>query len=264
MLKLENITKIFNQDDKVNQKIALNNVSFSMEEGEFVTVIGGNGSGKSTLMNIISGLYTPEEGKIFIDNIDVTKMKEHQRAKFLGRVFQDPLMGTAFDMSIEENMSLALRRGKTPTLKWGFNEQNRQLFINKLEDLNLGLEKRLTHEVGLLSGGQRQALTLIMATIKKPKLLLLDEHTAALDPKTAKIVLDLTLSLVKEFNITTLMITHNLRDAIKYGDRLIMLNEGRIILDIKGEEKKNLTITDLLKRFDESSLTNLDDRLLLS
>ncbi|HHU28116.1 TPA: ATP-binding cassette domain-containing protein [bacterium] len=264
MLKLENITKIFNQDDKVNQKIALNNVSFSMEEGEFVTVIGGNGSGKSTLMNIISGLYTPEEGKIFIDNIDVTKMKEHQRAKFLGRVFQDPLMGTAFDMSIEENMSLALRRGKTPTLKWGFNEQNRQLFINKLEDLNLGLEKRLTHKVGLLSGGQRQALTLIMATIKKPKLLLLDEHTAALDPKTAKIVLDLTLSLVKEFNITTLMITHNLRDAIKYGDRLIMLNEGRIILDIKGEEKKNLTITDLLKRFDESSLTNLDDRLLLS
>ncbi len=264
MLKLENITKIFNQDDKVNQKIALNNVSFSMEEGEFVTVIGGNGSGKSTLMNIISGLYTPEEGKVFIDNIDVTKMKEHQRAKFLGRVFQDPLMGTAFDMSIEENMSLALRRGKTPTLKWGFNEQNRQLFINKLEDLNLGLEKRLTHKVGLLSGGQRQALTLIMATIKKPKLLLLDEHTAALDPKTAKIVLDLTLSLVKEFNITTLMITHNLRDAIKYGDRLIMLNEGRIILDIKGEEKKNLTITDLLKRFDESSLTNLDDRLLLS
>ncbi len=264
MLKLENITKIFNQDDKVNQKIALNNVSFSMEEGEFVTVIGGNGSGKSTLMNIISGLYTPEEGKIFIDNIDVTKMKEHQRAKFLGRVFQDPLMGTAFDMSIEENMSLALRRGKTPTLKWEFNEQNRQLFINKLEDLNLGLEKRLTHKVGLLSGGQRQALTLIMATIKKPKLLLLDEHTAALDPKTAKIVLDLTLSLVKEFNITTLMITHNLRDAIKYGDRLIMLNEGRIILDIKGEEKKNLTITDLLKRFDESSLTNLDDRLLLS
>lgn len=264
MLKLENITKIFNQDDKVNQKIALNNVSFSMEEGDFVTVIGGNGSGKSTLMNIISGLYTPEEGKIFIDNIDVTKMKEHQRAKFLGRVFQDPLMGTAFDMSIEENMSLALRRGKTPTLKWGFNEQNRQLFINKLEDLNLGLEKRLTHKVGLLSGGQRQALTLIMATIKKPKLLLLDEHTAALDPKTAKIVLDLTLSLVKEFNITTLMITHNLRDAIKYGDRLIMLNEGRIILDIKGEEKKNLTITDLLKRFDESSLTNLDDRLLLS
>jgi len=264
MLKLENITKIFNQDDKVNQKIALNNVSFSMEEGEFVTVIGGNGSGKSTLMNIISGLYTPEEGKIFIDNIDVTKMKEHQRAKFLGRVFQDPLMGTAFDMSIEENMSLALRRGKTPTLKWGFNEQNRQLFINKLEDLNLGLEKRLTHKVGLLSGGQRQALTLIMATIKKPKLLLLDEHTAALDPKTAKIVLDLTLSLVKEFNITTLMITHNLRDAIKYGDRLIMLNEGRIILDIKGEEKKNLTITDLLKRFDESSLSNLDNRLLLS
>ena len=158
-------------------------------------------------MNIISGLYTPEEGKVFIDNIDVTKMKEHQRAKFLGRVFQDPLMGTAFDMSIEENMSLALRRGKTPTLKWGFNEQNRQLFINKLEDLNLGLEKRLTHKVGLLSGGQRQALTLIMATIKKPKLLLLDEHTAALDPKTAKIVLDLTLSLVKEFN-TTLMITH--------------------------------------------------------
>lgn len=264
MLKLENITKIFNQDDKVNQKIALNNVSFSMEEGEFVTVIGGNGSGKSTLMNIISGLYTPEEGKIFIDNIDVTKMKEHQRAKFLGRVFQDPLMGTAFDMSIEENMSLALRRGKTPTLKWGFNEKNRQLFINKLKDLNLGLENRLSHKVGLLSGGQRQALTLIMATIKKPKLLLLDEHTAALDPKTAKTVLDLTLNLVKEFNITTLMITHNLRDAIKYGDRLIMLNEGRIILDIKGEEKKNLTIPDLLKRFDESSLSNLDDRLLLS
>lgn len=264
MLRLNNITKIFNIEDKVNQKIALNNISFEIEEGEFVTVIGGNGSGKSTLMNIISGVYTPEEGSILIDEIDVTKMKEHQRAKYLGRVFQDPLMGTAFDMSIEENMSLAIRRGTTPSFKWGFSEENRQLFINKLTELNLGLEKRLDQKVGLLSGGQRQALTLIMATIKKPKLLLLDEHTAALDPKTAKIVLDLTLDLVEKFKITTLMITHNLKDAIRYGNRLIMFHEGRIILDIKGEEKKNLTIAELLKRFDESSDISIDDKLLLS
>jgi putative ABC transport system ATP-binding protein len=265
MLSLTNVTKIFNKDDNIeNLKVALKNVSFTMEEGEFVTVIGGNGSGKSTLMNVISGVYGVDEGSISIDGMDVSKLKEYQRAKYLGRVFQDPNMGTAANMSIEENMSIAYRRGQKQTLRWGFNESNTKMFIDVLSTLDLGLEKRIHQKVGLLSGGQRQALTLIMATLNKPKLLLLDEHIAALDPKTAKTVLELTDKIVKQHKITTLMITHNMKDAIKYGTRLIMLNNGEIILDIKGEEKKNLTIEQLLKKFDQNSEIELDDKLLLS
>lgn len=265
MLKINNLTKIFNQDQhEENQKIALDHLTFHMEEGEFVTVIGGNGSGKSTLMNLIAGVYEADEGSIEIDGFDVSHMKEHQRAKYLGRVFQDPNMGTAANMSIEENLSLAYRRDVKPTLRWGFNENNTKGFQEKLAALNLGLETRIHQKVGLLSGGQRQALTLIMATLKKPKLLLLDEHTAALDPKTAKIVLELTTKVVTENHLTTLMITHNMKDAIKYGNRLIMLNNGKIIFDIKGEDKKQLTIEQLLKKFDSIKELEIEDQMLLS
>lgn len=265
MLEIKNLTKIFNLDQAPEfQKLALDNVSITIEDGDFVTIIGGNGSGKSTLMNMISGAYAPTSGSIIIDGVDVTNEPEYKRAKYLGRVFQDPMMGTASNMSIMENLELAIRRGDKRTLRWGFKKENEELFRKTLEGLHLGLEDRLNHKVGLLSGGQRQAVTLVMATLKKPKLLLLDEHTAALDPKTASKVLDLTCKVVEENKLTTLMITHNMRDAIKYGNRIIMLDSGHIILDIKGEEKKNLTIEQLLKKFDSDTSIVVDDQLLLS
>lgn len=248
MLKVNCISKVFNAGT-VNEKVALSNVSLKLEEGDFVTLIGGNGAGKSTLLNCIAGVYPIDKGSIIVDGMDITKLPEHKRAPFLGRVFQDPMMGTAANMGIEENLALAFRRGQRRGLRWGISNKERQLYREMLKTLELGLENRLSTKVGLLSGGQRQALTLLMATLKKPKLLLLDEHTAALDPKTAEKVLELTEQFIEESNLTTLMVTHNMRDAIRYGNRLIMMHDGQIILDIKGEEKRKLTIEDLLKRF---------------
>jgi len=262
MLEIKNLTKIFNKEEgPENIKIALNNLSLLVNEGDFITIIGGNGSGKSTLMNIISGAFPPDEGTIKIDGIDVTNMTEYKRASYVGRVFQDPNMGTAPNMSIIENLEIASRRGKKITLKWGFKKSNERIFKETLSTLNLGLENRLTQKVGLLSGGQRQAITLIMATINKPKVLLLDEHTAALDPKTAKKVMSLTKEIIEKNKLTTLMITHNMRDALAYGNRLIMLDSGKIIVDVSGEEKSKLTIEDLLKKF-ESANGELTDKLL--
>ena len=264
MLKIENISKTFNPGT-IHQKVALSNLSLQLEEGDFVTVIGSNGAGKSTMLNAISGSWFVDEGKIYVDNVDVTLMSEHQRAKYIGRVFQNPLMGTAADMWIEENLALANRRGKFRGLRVGITKKEREYYYEKLKALNLGLEERLTTKVGLLSGGQRQALTLLMATLQKPKLLLLDEHTAALDPSTAKKVLDLTDQLVSENKLTTLMITHNMQDAIDHGNRLIMMNDGIIILDVRGEEKSSLTKEYLIKKFNELSNGTLDnDALLLS
>ncbi len=263
MLEIKDVVVTFNMGT-VNEKIALNSASLSLDDGDFVTVIGGNGAGKSTLMNAISGSLRVNSGKIILDGIDITSMSEHKRAKYLGRVFQDPSMGTAADMQIEENLALAARRGRLKTLKWGVTKKERVDYQQLLKEFELGLEGRLTTEVGLLSGGQRQAITLLMATLIKPKLLLLDEHTAALDPKTAKKVLGLTEKLVSENNITTLMITHNMNDAIKYGNRLIMMNEGEIIYDVRGEEKKNLTIRDLMDKFENiaPSILNSDVAML--
>lgn len=252
MLEIKNISKTFNVGT-VNEKQALKNVSLTLEDGDFVTVIGGNGAGKSTLLNAIAGVWPVDEGSIIIDGEDVTKLPEYKRAKFLGRVFQDPMNGTAATMGIDENLALAKRRGMKRTLKVGLHKQERKDYKSLLKILDLGLEDRLTSKVGLLSGGQRQALTLLMATLVKPKLLLLDEHTAALDPKTAKKVLDTTDMLVERDNLTTLMITHNMKDAIAHGNRLIMMMDGHIILDIKGEEKKNLTVEDLLHKFEQVS-----------
>lgn len=264
MLKITGLYKVFNYGT-VNEKIALRNVNLELEEGDFVTLIGGNGAGKSTLLNCIAGVYMAEKGSIIIDGIDVTKLPEYRRASMLGRVFQDPMMGTAADMNIEENLALAYRRGQRRTLKWGIGNKEREIYRELLKQLELGLENRLGDKVGLLSGGQRQALTLLMATLKKPRLLLLDEHTAALDPKTADKVLRLTDQLVEENKLTTLMVTHNMKDAIRHGNRLIMMHDGRIILDIKGEEKKKLTVEDLLKRFGQASGSEfLEDRALLS
>lgn len=253
MLTIKNIHKEFNLTGNIeDRRVALNDVSLTIKEGDFVTIIGGNGSGKSTLMNIISGVFPPDRGTILINGQDVGKLKEHQRAKYLGRVFQDPNAGTAPNMSIEENLELAIRRDKTKTLKWGFKKEHRELFKEKLSILNLGLENRLSQKVGLLSGGQRQALTLLMASLQKPKVLLLDEHTAALDPKTAKTVLALTEKIVSENNLTAMMITHNMKDALKYGNRLIMLHNGTILYDVSGVEKKKLTVEQLLNMFDEA------------
>ena len=252
MLELININKTFNPGT-VNEKKAIDGLSFSMEQGEFVTVIGGNGAGKSTLLNLISGSLLSDSGFVKIDGNDVTTLSEHKRAKLIGRVFQDPMMGTAKDMFIEENLALANRRGKFHGLKWGISKKERELYKSLLATLDLGLENRLQTKVGLLSGGQRQAITLLMATMNSPKLLLLDEHTAALDPKTAEKVLEITEKLVKENNLTTLMITHNMKDAIKYGNRLIMMSNGKIVVDIKGEEKKNLQVKDLLNMFHKAS-----------
>ena len=241
MLEMKNVTKVFNPST-VNEKLALDNFSLTLEDGDFVTVIGGNGAGKSTMMNAIAGVWPIDAGQIIIDGTDVTKLSEHKRAKFLGRVFQDPMTGTAASMGIEENLALAQRRGRSRFLKSGITRKEREEYRQKLQILGLGLEDRLTTKVGLLSGGQRQALTLLMATLQKPKLLLLDEHTAALDPKTAAKVLETTEYIVTRDMLTTLMITHNMKDAIAHGNRLIMLMDGKIILDIRGEEKKKLTV----------------------
>lgn len=248
MLSVKGISKIFNPGT-VNENTALRNVSLSLQEGDFVTLIGGNGSGKSTFLNCISGVYAVDQGSIIIDGVDVTKLSEPKRAAVLGRVFQDPMLGTTSNMAIEENLALALRRGQRRSLKWGISHKEREKYKELLKMLELGLEDRLSTKVGLLSGGQRQALTLLMATIKKPKLLLLDEHTAALDPKTAQRVLEMSDQIIAEYKLTSMMVTHNMRDAIKYGNRLIMFHEGSLILDIKGEEKKNMAVEDLLKRF---------------
>ncbi len=264
MLKIENVRKVFNAGT-VNEKVALNGLNLELNEGDFVTVIGGNGAGKSTMLNSVSGAYPVDEGKILIDGVDVTKLPEYKRAKFIGRVFQDPMMGTAATMQIEENLALAARRGKPRTLRSGITAKEREEYREKLKILDLGLENRLTAKVGLLSGGQRQALTLLMATLQEPKLLLLDEHTAALDPKTAAKVLEATQRIVERSNLTTLMITHNMRDAIAYGNRLIMMYDGRIVVDVSGEEKKNLTVEQLLALFSKASGSDeANDKLLLS
>lgn len=263
MLRIENIYKTFNAGT-INEKTALNGLSLTLNDGDFVTVIGGNGAGKSTMLNAVSGVWELDSGSIFIDDVDVTHMPEYKRAKFLGRVFQDPMMGTAADMEIQENLALALRRGKRRGLRWGISKAEREQFREELKILGLGLEDRMTNKVGLLSGGQRQALTLLMATIQKPKILLLDEHTAALDPKTARNVLELSDELIRTNHLTTIMITHNMNDAIKYGNRLVMMNNGRIIFDVSGEEKKKLTIEQLLSMFSSSSGESFaSDRALL-
>ena len=252
MLELKNIYKTFNAGT-VNEKMALRGLNLTMEDGDFVTVIGGNGAGKSTMLNAIAGVWPVDQGQILIGDADVTKLPEYKRAKYLGRVFQDPMTGTAATMEIQENLALALRRGDSRTLKAGITKKEHAKYREMLATLGLGLEDRMTSKVGLLSGGQRQALTLLMATLKKPKLLLLDEHTAALDPKTAAKVLQTTDMIVNRDNLTTLMITHNMKDAIAHGNRLIMMMDGNIILDIRGEEKKKLTVADLLHKFEEAS-----------
>ena len=252
MLELKNIHKTFNPGT-INEKVALYGLNLSLDDGDFVTVIGGNGAGKSTMLNAVAGTWMVDEGQILIDGEDVTKLPEHKRAIYLGRVFQDPMTGTAATMEIQENLALAKRRGKRRLLAPGITKAEREEYVSLLAPLGLGLETRLTSKVGLLSGGQRQALTLLMATLKKPKLLLLDEHTAALDPKTAAKVLDLTETIVNRDRLTTIMITHNMRDAILHGNRLIMMWEGRVVLDIRGEEKKHLTVNDLLQQFEKAS-----------
>ncbi|MBD5156503.1 MAG: ABC transporter ATP-binding protein [Butyrivibrio sp.] len=263
MLKVSNIYKTFNPGT-VNEKTALNGVSLELAEGDFVTVIGGNGAGKSTLLNALAGVWPVDVGSICIDGVDVTKTSEHKRAKYLGRVFQDPMMGTAATMGIDENLALAARRGKFRGLGPGITAKEKVEYRKMLAELDLGLETRLSAKVGLLSGGQRQAVTLLMASLKRPKLLLLDEHTAALDPKTAAKVLEATERIVEKDNLTTMMITHNMKDAIVHGNRLIMMNNGKIILDISGDDKKKLTVEDLLEKFAIASGSELDnDRMML-
>ncbi len=264
MLKLTNVWKTFNRGT-VNEKVALHGLSLEMKEGDFVTVIGGNGAGKSTMLNMIAGVFGADSGTITIGGVDVTHLPEYKRAQYIGRVFQDPMMGTAATMQIEENLALAARRGKPRTLKGGITAEDRAFYKEQLKILDLGLEHRMTAKVGLLSGGQRQALTLLMATLQKPKLLLLDEHTAALDPKTAAKVLDATQRIVEKDNLTTLMITHNMRDAIQYGNRLVMMYDGRIVVDVSGEEKKNLTVEQLLNLFSQASGSDeVNDKMVLS
>ena len=264
MLKITNLQKTFNPGT-VNAKTALRGLELTLNEGDFVTVIGGNGAGKSTMLNAIAGVWKPDYGTVEIDGVDVTSMAEHKRAAFLGRVFQDPMKGTAPDMEIAENLAIAARRGAKRRLVWGVRKAEREEYKKLLAQLDLGLEDRLSAKVGLLSGGQRQAVTLLMATLKKPKLLLLDEHTAALDPKTAAKVLEITDRLVNENKLTTLMITHNMHDAIAHGNRLIMMHEGRIVVDISGEEKKKLTISQLLGLFEQASGSEFtSDKAILS
>lgn len=263
MLELKDVKKTFNPGT-INEKKALNGVTITLEDGDFVTIIGGNGAGKSTTLNAIAGVWPIDSGSIIINGTNITGLPEHKRAKFLGRVFQDPMTGTAASMEIQENLALASKRGKTRGLKWGITRKEKEEYHELLKTLNLGLEDRMTSKVGLLSGGQRQALTLLMATLKKPELLLLDEHTAALDPKTAANVLELSDKIIAENNLTAMMVTHNMHDAIIHGNRLIMMNEGKIIYDVRGEEKKNLTVEQLLKKFEEVSGGELDnDRMLL-
>ena len=264
MLQICDIYKTFNAGT-VNEKVALQGLSLHLKPGDFVTVIGGNGAGKSTMLNSVAGVYGVDSGKILIDGVDVTALPEYKRAKYIGRVFQDPMMGTAATMQIEENLALAARRGAHRTLRAGINRQEREEYRQQLKILDLGLEDRLTAKVGLLSGGQRQALTLLMATLKQPKLLLLDEHTAALDPKTAAKVLETTQRIVERNHLTTLMITHNMRDAIQYGNRLIMMYNGHIVVDVSGEEKKKLTVEQLLELFSRASGSDeVNDKLILS
>lgn len=264
MLNIHRISKTFNAGT-VNEKRALSGLELHLQEGDFVTVIGGNGAGKSTMLNAIAGTWFVDEGSILIDGIDVTRLPEHKRAAYLGRVFQDPMTGTAASMQIEENLALASRRGKRRSLRIGITAKERESYREQLQILELGLENRLTTGVGLLSGGQRQALTLLMATLRKPKLLLLDEHTAALDPKTAAKVLEATDKIVGKDNLTTIMITHNMKDAIVHGNRLVMMHEGHIIYDVSGEEKKKLTVSDLLRKFEEASGSEFaNDRMMLA
>ena len=261
MLEISNLSKTFNKNT-INEKIALDHINLTLKEGDFVTVIGGNGAGKSTLLTASCGAWNIDAGKILLDGINITNMADYKRAKFLRRVFQDPMMGTAGEMEIAENLAIANRRGKRRTLRWGMKKQEKANYQTLLAQLDLGLENRLTSKVGLLSGGQRQALTLLMATLQKPKLLLLDEHTAALDPKTAAKVLEITDRIVSEKNLTTIMITHNMKDAIAHGNRLIMMNEGKIIADISGAEKEKLTVEDLLRMFENSGTTVNDSAIL--
>lgn len=249
MLKLIDVCKTFNAGT-VNEKVALDHLNLTLEDGDFVTVIGSNGAGKSTSLNAIAGTFMIDSGKILLDDIDLTDMPEYKRAAYLGRVFQDPMMGTAPDMQIEENMALAAKRGNRRGLKWEITQEERKQYYEMLKSLDLNLEGRMTSKVGLLSGGQRQALTLLMATIKKPKLLLLDEHTAALDPKTAAKVLEISDKIVNENQLTTMMVTHNMKDALAHGNRLIMFHEGKIVLDVRGEDKEKLTVNDLLQYFE--------------
>ena len=264
MLEIRNVTKVFNPGTS-NVKVALDDLSLTLNDGDFVTVIGGNGAGKSTMLNAVAGVWRLDGGSILIDGEDITAMKEHKRAKYLGRVFQDPMMGTAADMNIDENLALASRRGKRRGLGWGITKAERAKYKELLAQLGLGLEDRLTTKIGTLSGGQRQAVTLLMASLQQPKLLLLDEHTAALDPKTAAKVLELTDKIIEENHLTAMMVTHNMHDAIAYGNRLVMMHNGKIILDISGEEKKNLTVELIMKQFNAvSGETFANDRTLLS
>lgn len=264
MLEIKNVHKTFNKGT-INEKKALSGVNLHLDPGDFVTIIGGNGAGKSTTLNMVAGVYPIDQGTIILDGKDISDLPEYKRAYMLGRVFQDPMMGTAAGMQIEENMAMANCRGKRRGLSWGITKKEKEMFREKLKMLDLGLEDRMTSKVGLLSGGQRQALTLLMATLKKPSLLLLDEHTAALDPKTAKKVLDITEKIVAKDNLTTMMVTHNMKDAINIGNRLIMMSDGKIIYDVKGEEKKKLKVADLLQKFEEASGGEFaNDRMLLS
>lgn len=264
MLTLSDLYKTFNPGT-INEKRVLNGLDLELNPSDFVTIIGGNGAGKSTMLNMIAGVHFPDEGSITLDGVDITRLQEYKRAKYLGRVFQDPMLGTAADMEIEENLAMAFRRGKKRGLGWGITKGEKEHFVELLKTLDLGLESRLTSKVGLLSGGQRQALTLLMATLKSPKLLLLDEHTAALDPKTARKVLELTEQIIAKNSLTALMVTHNMKNAIQYGNRLIMMHEGRIIYDVSGEEKKKLQVSDLLARFESASGGEFaNDRMILA
>ena len=264
MLTITNVRKTFNKGT-INEKKALNGINLHLESGDFVTIIGGNGAGKSTMLNMIAGVYPIDSGKIVIDGINISREPEHRRAKYIGRVFQDPMRGTAANMEIQENLAMALRRGKIRGLGWGIRNNEKDYYRTALAQLDLGLQTRMTSKVGLLSGGQRQALTLLMATLQKTKLLLLDEHTAALDPKTARKVLELTEKIVNEQELTALMVTHNMKDAIQIGNRLIMMHEGRIIYDVSGEDKKKLQVEDLLEKFETASGEEFaNDRMMLA
>lgn len=264
ILEIKNLHKTFNKGT-INEKVALDGVNLNLNPGDFVTIIGGNGAGKSTTLNAIAGVWDIDEGSIIIDGVDITRLNEHKRARYLGRVFQDPMTGTAATMSIEENMAIAARRGDRRGFRWGISKKEREQYKEQLKMLGLGLEERLSTKVGLLSGGQRQAVTLLMAALKKPKLLLLDEHTAALDPKTAAKVLEISDKLIEENHLTAMMVTHNMKDAIAHGNRLIMMHEGKIIYDVSGEEKKKLHVSDLLEKFEEVSGSEFaNDRMMLS
>jgi len=264
MLEIKNVSKTFNIGT-INEKKALNKLSLKLNSGDFVTIIGGNGAGKSTMLNMIAGVYPIDGGQIIIDGVDISRMPEHKRAKYIGRVFQDPMMGTSAGMQIDENLALAFRRGEKRGLSWGIKKSEKELYKEILAKLGLGLQTRMTSKVGLLSGGQRQALTLLMATLKKPKLLLLDEHTAALEPQHAKTGLDLTKQIVAEQNLTAMMVTHNMKDALNIGNRLIMMHSGRVIYDVSGEEKKKLKVEDLLRKFEEASGGEFaNDRMMLA